>query len=84
MTEEEWLTCTEAEKMLEFVRDSSSDRKLQLFAAAVCRRLGWLWDWAAVEAAERFAEGVVSRDELIVLGRTAMPCWAKTDRTSLS
>jgi hypothetical protein len=70
MTEEAWLTCTEAEKMLEFVRDSSSERKLRLFAVAACRRLQWTWD-RALETAERYADGLVSRNELMEV-RTAL------------
>jgi hypothetical protein len=70
MTEEQWLRCTEPILMLEHLRDSGtpSERKLRLFAAACCRR-GWhllnASGWAAIETSERFAEGLVSQQELM-------------------
>jgi hypothetical protein len=53
MNEAQWLAPTEAEEMLNFLRDKASDRKLRLFAVAVCRRLQWVWDWKPFETAER-------------------------------
>src|SRR5687767_14917444 len=37
MTRQEWLTCTNPEPMLEYLRGRASDRKLRLFACACCR-----------------------------------------------
>jgi hypothetical protein len=68
MTEQEWRACTDPKAMLEFLRGKASDRKLRLFACACCRRIWHLIDdqrcRQAVEAAERYAEGRVSREEL--------------------
>jgi hypothetical protein len=69
MTEAEWLQCSDPEHILPFLRDRISDRKLRLFACACCRR-----QWplikderlrAAIEVAERFADGQVRVRELL-------------------
>lgn len=60
MTEAEWLTATDPVPMLGFVGRRAGDRKLRLLAATCTRRA---WDRvaapgrAAVELAERFADG---------------------------
>src|SRR5262245_16900071 len=60
MTEATWLSCTDPELMLEFLRGKISERKLRLFVLACCRRLwGQSSDEAtlvALESAECFAE----------------------------
>jgi hypothetical protein len=65
MTEAEWLACLEPYKMLFFLREKVSERKLRLFALACCRRI---WQSitdprcrAAVEFAERFVEVGLAR-----------------------
>jgi hypothetical protein len=77
MTEAEWLSCTDPQKMLEFLRGKASDRKLRLFTVA-CARLVWekiSWEFMrnAVETAEKYADGWVSREEL---NSSFMEVWA--------
>src|SRR5262245_54523281 len=67
MTEAEWLACDDPTPMLASLRGRASDRKLRLLACACCRAL---WDdtpagsRAAVEAAERYADGRADGAEL--------------------
>jgi hypothetical protein len=68
MTKEEWLTNKYQSELLNLVRDKASERKLRLFACAVTRR-EWQWlirkrNRTAVEVAERFADGLATREEL--------------------
>src|SRR5579871_3392286 len=69
MTESDWINCTEPKKMLEFLRDKASDRKLRLFACSCCRCMWGLladdaWRRNLVELTERFADGVASLADL--------------------
>jgi hypothetical protein len=68
MDEAEWLACDDPIDMLLVPPgNGAADRKARLFACACCRRV---WDVmspgnrAAVEAAERFADGLVTAGEL--------------------
>jgi hypothetical protein len=70
MTESDWITATDPQEMLLFLRygGKASERKLRLFAAACCRRI-WhsLYDERsrrAVEAAERYTDGDAAEGEL--------------------
>lgn len=66
MTESDWLNCTDPRKMLEYLRDKASERKLRL---TLCgwSRLNWKWlsqqSQSAVELAESFADGLVSDED---------------------
>src|SRR3954464_12966851 len=67
MNEAEWLACTSPRWMLTFLEPRAAHRKLQLFAAAGCQRA---WVLATdprqrelVDAAECFADGLLSHDE---------------------
>jgi hypothetical protein len=68
MTQEQWLACTNPQKMLAFLQGKVSDRKLRLFAVACCRlvwhRIDDWGSWAAVESAEQYADGQISLGEM--------------------
>jgi len=68
MTEAEWLACADPHKMLEFLRDKVSDRKLHLFAVACCRRIwGILEDEEArkaVDVMERYVDGLACHEDV--------------------
>jgi hypothetical protein len=61
MTETEWLTATDPQPMLEFLRGKASDRKLRLFAVACFDRLAAYlpdpWQQRAINVLEQIAEG---------------------------
>jgi hypothetical protein len=68
MTEAEWLSSNDPQKMLEFLRGRASDRKSRLFAIAWSRK-----EWQllsddrskkAVQIAEQYAEGSATVDVL--------------------
>jgi hypothetical protein len=68
-TQAEWLACGDPNPMLEIMRSKASDRKVRLFAVGCCRLT--LTDLTpdrsrhAVEIAERFADGLASKEELL-------------------
>jgi hypothetical protein len=63
MTEDEWLACTDTQKMLTFLRGKARDRKLRLFACACHRRARQVPGddelLKAVDSLERYADGPV-------------------------
>jgi hypothetical protein len=75
MTEVEWLTCTDPEPMLAHLPRTVSERKLRLCCCACARAVWHLLPDAQrrrpVEVAERYVEGLASRDELQGAGRDA-------------
>ena len=68
MTEAEWLACEDPTPMLDFVRDSATDRRVRLFGVACCRRIWTLMPnrqcKMAVDRAESYSEGQCTRDRL--------------------
>ena len=83
MTEIEWGTAIDPSPMLAFVVHTLDDRKRRLFGCACCRRVwGELTDArsrAAVEAAERYAEGELTESELEVAANEADSAWSMTE-----
>lgn len=89
MTEAEWLACTDPRVLLDHVRSRAGGRKLRLFACA-CARQVWAHladprSRAAVEAAERFADGGVPAAELLAAEAEAFEVARGADlRTTVS
>ena len=89
MTEPDWLHCTTPRPMLEFLRrpGDPSPRKLRLFAVACCRRVEHLLApdaVAALDVAERFADGRGSIDERkAALARALASDWVGPPRHPL-
>jgi hypothetical protein len=78
MTEAEWLASADPQEMLVILPGKGSDRKLQLFACACCRRLWHLLQEdrhrQAVEVVERYADGLLSAEDVMhVRGETLCP-----------
>jgi hypothetical protein len=72
MTEAEWLACVRPLGMLEEPGTRRSARKRRLFAAACCRRLGRVVSdggMRAADAAEAFADGAATADQLAAAQR---------------
>ena len=77
MNESDWLTCADPATMLHFLLGRGiSERKSRLLSCACCRRI---WDLlpdprsrAAVEVAERYADGEATRVELWTAKRDAV------------
>jgi hypothetical protein len=76
MTEQEWLDCSDPQKMLEFLLGKASERKLRLFACA-CPKLIWerLGDVhrRVVAIGERYADNAATPEEVEEARRLALP-----------
>jgi hypothetical protein len=70
MTEDDWDACTDARELLRHLGEGASRRKLRLFACACCGRIEHLLrdregSRRALEMSERYADGLVSREEMV-------------------
>jgi hypothetical protein len=81
VTEDQWLTCNNPGEMLAFLRTGAnlSARKARLFGVAACRQIWHLLDdersQKAVEAAEQFADGAISTQQLFYSHSVAYVAW---------
>lgn len=69
MTEVQWLDSGDPTKMLAFLADAASERKLRLLSCACCRAFVWTLlrndeCRAVVGAAEQYADGLMDADTL--------------------
>jgi hypothetical protein len=76
VTEQDWLACTDPERMLNHLRGRASDRKLRLLACACVRRL-WplVYDERgrqAVAAVERLSDGDTTAEGLSLARQAAL------------
>jgi hypothetical protein len=75
MSRRAWANCTDPAKMLDFLGEAASPRRLRLFAAACCRRIWHLLrdgrSRAAVTAAEAHADGLATEEDLGLARRQA-------------
>jgi hypothetical protein len=80
MTEAEWLACDKPELMLKHLRSGVSDRKRRLFACACCRKVWRLlpdgYSRAGLEDAERFADGKIGRERMVIVHELTLPASA--------
>jgi hypothetical protein len=93
MTEEEWLTGTDSEPLLQFLRRQGHDRKARLFACGCCQKI---WNHItdpvlrnAVDVTERFADRAATTSQLRMARRKVdqvvsnlRASWASSRRTS--
>ncbi len=81
MTEAEWERCIDREQLLQFLQNRISTRKVRLFAVACCRQQWELFPniphRRLIEAAEQFADGVGTADELQRLAKPLERPWSK-------
>jgi hypothetical protein len=91
MTEGEYRGCLEPYRLLHFLRsryaypaEKASNRKLRLFACACCRRIWHLLpddrSRRAVELSERFADGVVTQEEVEAAGRAIVAAFPRNSK----
>jgi len=84
MTEADWLVCTNPDVLLEHLDGRATERKLRLFGCACGRRIWHLLpderSKAAIEVAERFADGQATKEDLANAHKVAVAAiWELAD-----
>lgn len=78
MTEAEWLSCADPQRMLDFLGTRASDRKLRLWACACVHRIEHLvpheLGHQAVAVTERFVDGLADEREVFSVADAFYPC----------
>lgn len=66
MTEAEWMACTDPPRMLDYLGNGTTDRKLRLFGCACCRRgtLDYPGVFRAITVVESYVDGLAPRCDL--------------------
>jgi hypothetical protein len=86
MTEAEWETCIDPQRMLAFLKGKVSERKLRLFACGLWRHARLLHltveEMRLVEAAERLAEGQGGEERFLARGRDGLGLGAATGQAA--
>src|SRR5262245_57129261 len=84
MDEATWASCEDIEEMWDFLENHYDPRKMRLFAAACARRIWHLLSdersRRAVEAAERYADGLIAGDERKRAENDAVAAWMEFAR----
>jgi hypothetical protein len=89
LTDSEWITATDPQEMLLFLRNSggASERTLRLFAAACVRRVWHLLtderSREAIEVSERYADGLASEGELRIAWQAAWVAAAEASKEAV-
>src|SRR5262245_48408517 len=86
MTEEEWLSCADATKLLLYIkqhrgmRRQTKQRKQRLFSVACCQRIWTLikneGSRGSIEVVERFADNQATSEELQAAEAEAFANWS--------
>lgn len=78
MKEDEWCSSTDLASMLILLRARASERALRMFGVACCRRVWHLMDSRhrdVIDAAERLADGVLSKAEFETIMQPIVDLW---------
>src|SRR5690348_1282580 len=77
MTEAEWQDCADPDRMMAYLENSASERRLRLLCCACCRRVWHLLETdtlrQAVDQFERFADGEIDEESIRAIACNTHP-----------